>query len=152
MIDSTIIRAHQHAVGALRRGRTKVFADMILQFPGATCAAALAERASLQKIVRNARETYEQVMIDHPVWKAVVRLFPKRSMVCGTRRIDRLGAIAALGGSGLSSAGTWVRGPVLVVDRGAGASGAWCGEPCPRCCPCRNGAVLIAFHSSNPFF
>ena len=53
------------------------YADMILQFLGVTRAAALGERASLQKIVRNARETHDQVTIDHPVWKAVVRLFPE---------------------------------------------------------------------------
>ena len=50
---------------------------MILQFLSVTGAAALGERTSLQRIVRNAREAHEQVTIDHPVWKAVVRLFPE---------------------------------------------------------------------------
>lgn len=53
------------------------YADLIETFMETTPLADLLERSSLRKIQGNARSTHPQVHREHPVWKALARLFPE---------------------------------------------------------------------------
>lgn len=53
------------------------YADLLDAFVRTTPLVDLLDRPSLQKIQNNARSTHRQVDREHPVWKALTRLFPE---------------------------------------------------------------------------